>query len=196
MQARLGIVAGGVMALVVAGCSSAFRVHTMVSPDARFTSLVNFRVLQVPRPRDSRPEAGAYDPMVNNSIANRALREAIVGVLVSHGYVQTEREPDFAVAVYASAREKLDVQQWDYGYPFGVRRRWPGYPQQTVTEYTEGTVIVDVIQPVSRDLLWRGSGSTRLSKDPSEDVKELQKLAEAIMKKFPRAARPSVVIAQ
>lgn len=52
------------------------------------------------------------------------------------------------MAFYASAREKLDVTTWDYGYPF-----YPGWsryqrPTQTVTQYTEGSVIVDVINIV------------------------------------------------
>jgi hypothetical protein len=62
-----------------------------------------------------------------------------------------------------------------------------------VTEYTEGSVIVDVIDPVTRELLWRGAGQARLSNDMSENVELLAKAAAAIVARFPQA--PPALIA-
>ena len=61
------------------------------------------------------------------------------------------------------------------------------------TEYTEGTVIVDVIRPRDRELLWRGSASARMWGEPPTDVKELQKVAAGIIKKYPQAVTQRVV---
>lgn len=187
MRKAMMVVTGGALALAALGCGASYDVHTMSAPDARFTELHTFRVLPTPRPRDGAARAGAYDPMVSNSIANRALRDAIVGELTSRGYTLDERAPDFLVAVYASAHERLDVTEWDYGYPYWPRRRAPGMPVERVTQYTEGTVVVDVITPQTRDLLWRGTASSRLTEDPVEDTKELGKVARAVIRKFPRA---------
>lgn len=195
MRAALLIAVGGTLALAGAGCAPSLHVQTMVAPDAGLATLATFRILTVPPPADGRVRAGAYDPMVNNSIMNRALRETITKVLVERGYVLNEQSPDVGVAVYASAREKLDVSTWDYGYPFWPRAGWyrPLWP--VGTEYSEGTVVVDIVRERDHELLWRGSASERMSEDPAEDVKTLQKVAAAVMKKFPLATpRPVVAL--
>jgi hypothetical protein len=145
-------------------------------------------VLPGPARRDGRTVTGADDPMINNSIANRAIRERIERAFLTRGYLITERHPDFVVAFYATAEQKLDVTLWDYGYPF--HPRWRGYPwpTQMTTEYTQGSVIVDVIDPYTRDLLWRGEGKARLSDDMSKNVELLAKAAEAIVAKLPPAS--------
>jgi hypothetical protein len=168
-------------------------VQTIAAPDFSVAGAATFRLLPVPRPRDGEVRRGAYDPMVNNSIANRALRTTITSAFIGRGYVANEHAPDFEVAVYAAAHERMNVTAWDYGYPFWPRSRWAWPTHRVVTEYTEGTVIVDVVSARDRELLWRGSASARLSDDPSRDVKALQKVAAGLVEKFPRAVKPSVV---
>jgi len=178
------------LALGAAACGSSIEVRTMAAPDVSFAALQSFRMLPGPARRDGRPVTGADDPMVNNSIANRAIREQITKTFQARGYALDERDPDFLVAFYATAREKLDVTKWDYGYPF-IPRRWPWYPRPmpTVTQYTEGSVIIDVLAASNRELLWRGEGKAELSDDPAENVKQLVKAAEAIVAKFPAATK-------
>jgi hypothetical protein len=185
--------------IMLAGCASRVEVRTMAAPEVSFAGLQTFRVLSGPARRDGRVVSGADDPMINNSIANRLIRESIVTAFHSRGYALDETRPDIAVAFYASTREKLDITAWDYGYP--PYPGYPGYPRwryprtwQTVTEYTEGTVIVDVINPRTRELMWRGEGKAALSDDLDRQVKELARAAEAIIAKFPRAT-PAVVAA-
>lgn len=159
----------------------------MAAPDAGLERFQSFHLLPGPARRDGRPLTGADDPMINNSIANRALREQIIRSFQERGYTFDERNSDFAVAFYATAREKLDVTNWDYGYPF--RPGWPRGPRQFVTQYTEGTVIVDVVRPGSRELLWRGEGHAELTGDAGDYVRQLAKAAEAIVAKFPAATK-------
>src|SRR2546427_7143542 len=110
--------------------------------------------------------------MLVNSISNRALRADLAQEFAGRGYVATDSNPDFCVAYYASTNQKLDVTYWDYGYGWrpnwwsGWGRRWGrgwggdwGIASGPVaTQYTEGTVIVDVIDPKTKNLLWRGQG--------------------------------------
>ena len=182
------------VAFAAIGCGPSIQVRTMAAPDPGFSTLHTFRMLPAATRRDGRPISGDDDPMISNSIANRAIRDRISLAFIGRGYLIDERTPDFAVAFYATAREKLDVTVWDYGYPF--HPRWPVYgpPVQRVTEYTEGSVIVDVIKPSTMELLWRGEGKARLSGDMSEDIQLLAKAAEAIVGKFPQAP-PALVAA-
>jgi hypothetical protein len=176
-------------ALTLTGCRNRIEVRTMAAPDAGLSRLHSFRMLPGPARRDGQATTGADDPMISNSIANRAIRQEIVKAFQERGYPLDERSPDFAVAFYATAREKLDVTLWDYGYPFYPR--WPRYPlpPQTVTQYTEGTVVIDVVHAGTRELLWRGEGRAELSDDPAKNVEQLAKAASAIVAKFPEATR-------
>jgi hypothetical protein len=183
------------LAFALGGCRNSIEVQTMSAPDAGLSRLHAFRMLPGPARRDGRPATGTDDPMISNSIANSAIREQVVRAFQERGYMLDERNPDFVVAFYASAREKLDVSLWDYGYPFypGWSRTRP--PQQTITEYTEGSVVVDVLQVGTRALLWRGEGKARLSDDPVKNVEQLANTAAVIVSKFPEAT-PRMVAAQ
>ena len=195
MRSQLLRVAAGITVVVAAsGCSRGVPVRTIVAPQAFLSELHSYNILPVPPRRDGRPAAGAYDPMVNNSITNRALRESIAATLDARGYAFEEETPDFAIAFYASAREKLDVTAWDYGYPYWPPWRRPVPPAQTVTRYTEGMVVIDVLNAKSRDLLWRGEGTAVLTNDPADDAKLLQDVAVAIVNKFPRATRRALAL--
>jgi hypothetical protein len=193
MFSTIRLTAYAALALGVAACGSSIEVRTMAAPDAGLTALHTFQMLPGPARRDGQAAIGADDPMISNSIANRAIREQIVKAFEGRGYVRVERNADFAVAFYATAREKLDVTKWDYGYPF-----YPGWPysrpNERITTYTEGSVIIDVIKPVTRILLWRGEGKAVLSEDPSDNVVQLRTAADAIIAKFPHATNPVVAI--
>ena len=174
-----------VLTLAVA-CGRSIEVQTMAAPDAGLSALHSFRVLPGPARRDGRVATGDDDPMITNSIANRTLRERIEKAFTSRGYTIDERNADFGVAFYATAREKLDVTTWDYGYPFHPRWGLYGPPAQTITQYTEGSVIIDVVKPVTGELLWRGVGKAELVDGAEKNLEQLAKTAEAIVGKFPQ----------
>jgi len=185
---------GAAAAVAIQACAPAIDVRTIVSPDARLSALRTFRVLPPPQPLAGEP-LDAKHPMLNNSITNRALRFAIADNLESRGYVLMDTHPDFAVAVYAAFREKLQVTYWDYGYPWRPRwwRGWSrGRGEPLVTEFTEGTVIIDVIDATTKELLWRGRG-VAIVEDDREYETQLRKTVKAIVDQFPRAQPPPVV---
>ena len=89
------------------------------------------------------------------------------------------------MAFYATARDKLDVTAWDYGYLFYPRWRAPHGTSPAVTTYTEGSVIIHVLPSNDRTLLWHGEGRAQLTDDPSENVVRLGQAAQAIIAQFP-----------
>jgi hypothetical protein len=156
----------------------------MLAPDAGLAAMTSFRLLPGPMRRDGRLPSGDDDPMISNSIANRAFRAQITRSFQDRGYTLNEMNPDFVVAFYASAHEKLDIGVWDYGTPTTA---WPNAARQApaVVQYMEGSVVIDVLKPGTRQLLWRGEGRAELGSDPAESVKLLTKAADAIVSKFP-----------
>ncbi|HVX38595.1 MAG TPA: DUF4136 domain-containing protein [Gemmatimonadaceae bacterium] len=188
------IAAAAALTFLVVGCGPSIEVRTIAAPDASFPSLHSFRMLAGPARRDGRAMANDDDdPMIANSIANRAMHDEIRQAFIGRGY-EVKDAADFGVAFYAASRQKLDVTAWSYGYPYtpGFPPRGLFTPQQTVSEYTEGTVIVDVIRLDTHQLLWRGMGVATLDDNPTRDLAQLRKAAAAIVAKFPRATVPVV----
>src|SRR5437773_1547174 len=175
---------------------------------ASLTGLHTFRVLPTPKPKIAGAVSSTNDPMLVNSISNRALRSDLAQEFAGLGYVASDSNPDFCVAYYASTNQKLDVTYWDYGYAWRPHW-WSGWGQRsgrgwggdwgiqspTVTQYTEGTVIVDVIDPKTKDLLWRGQGVAAVSDDEAQYEQVLKKTVAAIVDKFPGASS-KVALAQ
>ena len=181
--------------VALAACASAVQVRTALSPDASLTGLRTFRVEQTPKPKIANAQSNS-DPMLVNSISNRALRSDLQQGFEKLGYAVNDSTPDFCVAYYASTDQKLDITTWNYGYPFRPRR-WAGWGfyqprfgaafDPMVTQYTQGTVIVDVFDPKTKDLLWRGQGVANVSDNQQEYTQELQTTVGAILAKFPAA---------
>lgn len=180
------------LALPVA-CAPAIHVRTAVAPDATLTNLHTFIVL-APQRKSGTTQADEDDPMLANSITYQALHNDLVSNFQEHGYVIDSAKPDFAVAAYASARQKLDVSQYDYGYPYWRHGWWGPIDVPQITQYTEGTVVVDVINPTTKALLWRGQGKAAVSDNPQTYAKELAKTVATIVDKFPSAATASVAV--
>jgi hypothetical protein len=185
-------------ALALSACASGIQVRTALSPDASLNGLHTFRVLPTPKPKIAGAIASTNDPMLVNSISNRALRADLAREFAGRGYVAIDSNPDFCVAYYASTKQQLDVSHWDYGYTWQPRwwsgwgRRWgPDWGMQTapiVTKYTEGTLIVDVFDPKTKGLLWRGQGIAPVSQNEQVYEQDLQKAVEAVVDKFPAAS--------
>jgi hypothetical protein len=170
--------------LLLAACNP-ISVSTMVAPDANLGSFRTFKVLNVPARRTAAAQALQNDPMFENSISNRAIHNHLTAAFASRGYAVDEANPDFTVAYYASRRGRLDVTAWDYGYPgrWGGWRGGPGVVE--VTPFVEGTVIVDVVNPKTHELVWRGRGVSDVSDDPETYAQNLNRTVKEIVKRFP-----------
>jgi len=174
--------------LALTACASV-DVRTVTSPHADLLALHTFSVMSQPKGQALDPTSN--DPMLVNSITNRALRADLVKAFQDRGYVLADH-PDFSVAFYASTKQKLDVTYFDYGYPY-YPYWWggwgPGFDPYAprATQYTQGTVVVDVVDPQNNELLWRGQGVANVSDDEKQYEQDLWKAVTAILNKFPPA---------
>jgi hypothetical protein len=173
------------MLVAVAACrSSNVEVRTATSPDAQLGGRTTFRILHLPAPQDGVSLASS-DPMLENSMTNRAIRDEIRNAFEKRGYRFSPEAADLEVAFYATAAPKLDIRTYNYGY------NWRGFPRQyvDVEQYEQGTVIVDVVDPATHRLMWRGQGVAKVDSDPNKYVKEIRKAVDEIVEKFPPATR-------
>src|SRR5229473_1121305 len=117
---RFAALAASILALTA--CATV-DVRAVASPDANLGALHTFSVMSNAKHKSPAAQS-ANDPMLVNSISNRALRADLVQGFENRGYVLSD-SPDFAVAYYASTKDKLDVSYFDYGYSY-YPRWWGG----------------------------------------------------------------------
>lgn len=168
--------------ILALGACNNVQVRTVVAPGAVFRGRTTFHLLS-PKMRGS-VQLAPNDPMLVNSIAYRRVRLAIRTALEKKGYRYVEEGESMNIAYYASAHQKLDVRTFDYGYGW---HRWPRQRTE-VYEYTQGTVILDVVDPATHELLWRGQGRAAVSDDPDKFAEQLEETVSKILEKFPNAS--------
>ncbi len=129
---------------------------------------------------------GFFNPMgIENpnysTIYGAVFREAITREMTSRGYRLSD-DPDLLVNVSARLQEKTKVTTYNEPYPayYGYRRGyydpWYGYSygsSTNVSQYTEGTVNIDVVDAREKRMVFEGVAVGRLKeKRSNEEVRE------------------------
>jgi len=136
------------------------------------------------------------DPLADNGIWATNVRDAIRQDMQSHGVVEaTNGNPDFYVAFYVGLKDRYDLDSVGYGMPLfhrGFRSGWRGWPRGYdvwAVPYTESTVIIDLIDAHTNQLVWRGYDSGTLNLDKPD--KTLTKAVDNVLSRFYHDARKS-----
>jgi len=82
--------------LALGACAPAISVRTALTPDVSLHGLRTFRVQPTPKPKIAGAVSSTNDPMLVNSISNRALRNDLVQEFAGLGYVASDSTPDSA----------------------------------------------------------------------------------------------------
>lgn len=128
------------------------------------------------------------DPLANNAIWGDEIRQAIAANLMSHGLTEHRGDnPDFLVAFYVGLSERYDVRYLGYGVPLYGRgfRSWWGWPSgydAWAMPYTESTLIVDIIDARTNQLVWRGYNQDDINLGKAE--KDFTRAVDAVLKRF------------
>ena len=66
-------------------------------------------------------------------------------------------------------------------------RRWGGFGQSTTTvqTYKVGTLVVDMFEAGSKNLIWRAASHSALSGNPEKETKNLDKDVQKMFQHFP-----------
>jgi hypothetical protein len=136
------------------------------------------------------PEALSADNRnLSNPLIDARIRTAIEETLVSMGYEKVLLDSaDFLVAYHYSVERRLQTSTMNatFGYSSHMRGGTMGF-QTSVSEYDEGTLIIDIAEAESKALVWRGSGSRRVgtSTNPDRVTKNINRAVSEILAQFP-----------
>jgi hypothetical protein len=104
--------------------------------------------------------------------------------------VPTDRNPHHPVLNRVGVKDKQEittVPRAGYGDPYWGGRWGPMYDDIVVTNYREGTLIIDLLDAQSKDLVWRTYLVRALSDDPDRNLRGADG-SEKAFREFPPTA--------
>jgi hypothetical protein len=120
---------------------------------------------------------------LDNSPASQAVRQRLSEDLQRRG-LQPSDHPELLVATHMKVREHYDVL--DYGPAWGYGWGWYGGYYGGISEWTEGTIIVDFIDARTNQVVWRGTASSAISHPDNPDPNKAAKAIDKVMAKLPQ----------
>jgi len=170
------------LATLTLGACSGISVSSDWDPNADFSRIASWD--WVPGPQGS-----TGNPRLDSDLLDQRIRSAVDAELSLRG-VRRAREgnPDVLIAYHLGVENKIDVNtvQRSYGYgPYWYSG--PAYTETYVSEYEQGTLLIDILQPEDRRLVWRGAGQARVNESGSPEDREarVREAVRKILEQFP-----------
>jgi len=165
------------LAMVAAGCSTISVNHDYDS-EADFATYNTFAWLQEPVTAIGDAAAARQQ----NTLLDKRIRSAVEAELQAKGMTADTETPALLLVYHTGVDSKINVTDWGYTYPTRYGG-WYGDRDVDVYQYEEGTLIVDLIDAKTHQLVWRGTATKTLEDNPSPERME-QNLREVVGKMF------------
>jgi len=150
---------------VATGCGAT--VHSSTSPNANLGQYKTYSFYSSPY-KQGQPE----------SVADQNIRAALQRDLAAKGMTEaTSAPPDYLVAFHLVEQQKLEANDVGYGF-------W-GFGGVDLTTYTQGTIIVDFIDPHTRKVFWRGTASQIVNDPNNVNTAKLDKAIAKLINTYP-----------
>ena len=188
LRRRHFAIAGMLAAFLLAGCASGPSIYVNTDPSASFAGYRTYNFM-TPLGTD-RP---GY-----SSVLSEYLRAAASRELEARGYQKSDN-PDLLVNFNVQTKEKIQSNTMPagpayggyYGYRSGYYGTWGGYETQ-ITQYTEGTLTVDVVDAARKQLAWDGTAIGRVREEARKNLQPaIDKVMAQIFEKFPSRNPPA-----
>jgi len=180
MRAYLLIAMLGIALL--AGCSL-YDIKYDYDVDSNFAAYKTYN--WIPR-TISEASGSAKTAIQSNSLLDERIRKAVDTQMQAKGFTLDEANPDVMVVYHTGAENKIDVTDWGYTYAGSY---WGGGLGRSVDvyQYTEGTLIVDMVATDNKKLVWRGSatGVVDPSSSPEQREARINDVIGRIFEKYP-----------
>lgn len=110
--------------------------------------------------------------------------DAIRRELTSRGFTE-ESDPSFLVGYHAAVSDAFEIES-SYEY-YSYRRRAAWIEQDEVREFLAGTLVIDVVDATSNELVWRGraEGEVVDMDDPGKRAEQIQAGVRRVLAAFP-----------
>jgi hypothetical protein len=175
------------LAVSVAGCSG-LNINTDYNPGA-VAAMQEYQTYSwLPESRGGR----GTDARINNPITIQRIKNGVDRVLQAKGFQKVNSGGDFKVGWHGAINDQTDYTTYNdyYGYGWGGwgYGGW-GTTTATTTAYTiqQGTLIVDVVDSRSNELVWRGSAQAEVGQagSPEDRQARINEACNKLLASFP-----------
>lgn len=168
--AEIGILLAAMLMVCSTASSQDVRFNAM--PGTDFSKYHSYKWVEI--------EGGSHP----NQIVDAQIKQAIDSQLAAKGLTKVDNDN---ADLYVGYQIAVDQQkQWNaYGMGGGIR--WGGMATATSTTINVGTLVLDMYDPATKQLVWTGSATKTLdpSSNQEKNQKNLDKAMQKLLKSFP-----------
>ena len=180
MQTRMRHIALGMGLILAAGCAGQ-QVSTDYSPQ---TSFSHYRTFALVMPPDS----------AAHQLLDQRVRSAVQAQLDAKGLTQTDRQNADLFVGYGMVDKTHTIvytyrDGWGWGGGWGWRywrygAAWPMTVSHQIDTYTDGTVVVHLIDAKTKQVVWQGQVADAVNLPVANPVRATQQIDAAVEKLF------------
>jgi hypothetical protein len=125
-------------------------------------------------------EGGAHP----NQIVDAQIKQSVDSQLASKGLAKTDSDkPDLLIGYQVAVNQE---KQWN-GYGMGGGLRWGGMASATSSTISVGTLVLDMYDPRTKQLVWTGNATKTIdpSSNQEKNQKNLNKAMQKLLKNYP-----------
>jgi hypothetical protein len=163
--------------LALAGSAWAQKVNTESEPNYDFSKIKTFNA--------------KIGTSWNNPIGEQMVLQDIQSGLEKKGWqAAPEGQADAEVLIHGATKQRHNLNTFYTG--MGGGWGWRGFggmgmatANTSVSDYTEGTLLVDIYDAHTKQLIWRGTAVDEINSKQEKREKQMKKASEKLFKKFP-----------
>lgn len=176
----------GLAVILLAACAT--RPPHEFDRQANFAELRSFQWLE---PEYTQEGVNVSHPVLDSPLLGRRVKQAVVSALEAKGYRQAEAEaePDFYVT-YHTAQSRQEYRRGGGSYmQLGYGTFRPRFGTSVVVDmwprtFNEGTLIIDIVEAETGNLVWRGWRDTELTRRNFDEAR-VNEAVRYVLSAFP-----------
>jgi len=163
--------------LTLTGCGPSYSVFYDQDPQADFGALRTYQLIY----------AGSEQP--RTELTRNHITASIHEMMLNRGYELDTITPDVILAYDGRVQQKRQVAVENNPAIYGPQWGYYGWDSYEYREYdyNQGTLVIDFVQPDSKQLLWQG-GVTATVGDGGATYDQIRKAVQSIFMKYPYIA--------
>ncbi|MBW8191094.1 DUF4136 domain-containing protein [Neiella marina] len=160
----------GLLGLTLTACASTPKVESDYADSFNFAHLKSYHLVPI--------NNNTYAGQPGASLTEQRIEESIKNYLNRRGMTEVPaEEAEVWVSYHVASQDKTQIRSYNTRYNYHARYHrsaWgAGWGNNVdVRQFTEGQLLIDLVDPASNHVVWRGIGTKRLKKSTTTEERE------------------------
>jgi hypothetical protein len=126
-------------------------------------------------------------PKMSDPIQAKRVMDAVNAQLTAKGLQLVSSGADLGIMAHAATKDEHSLTTFYDGFGGWGWRGWggPGMATTMVDTYEVGTLVLDLFDTRTKQVVWRGMSTDTLSDKPEKNAEKINKAVEKMFKNFP-----------